>query len=141
DGSETITSLKIKVGSIPDGAVIKDGDMVLAQKVNGVLLDAAGNPLTDQELFEILPGSGTMADQLAALQQYEIVPPAHSSKDFKLEFSYDVTDNGGAAGSVTDTKTGSVNVTVKPVAEIIPDPEGDQPISDTDGNNTPDLTM
>lgn len=147
DGSEKVTSLKIKLSSLPEGAVIKDSDgNVIVQNKGGVLQDAQGKPLANQNYLELLPGGELTDDVLSALQGYELVPPAHSSKDFELEFSYDVTDNANdLASDVKTNVSGTLPVTVTPKAEKIPEADKDNPDADvwddTDGDGIADLTM
>jgi hypothetical protein len=79
------------------------------------------------------------------LADFKITPPAHSSADAEIVVKVSTKDTNPDTGvnEVTDIEL-PVIVVVTPVAEqIIDDPNGpnDQPVSDTDGNGTPDLTM
>ena len=74
------------------------------------------------------------------LKEFTVTPPAHSSKDIDLSVEVTSVDHSiisGGLSSAPASKTETLKVVVKPVAEVI----GDGPVSDTDGNSQPDLTM
>ncbi|MGQ7289720.1 DUF5801 repeats-in-toxin domain-containing protein [Vreelandella venusta] len=120
DGSETITA--ISIDSVPDGWVIKDGDGTVLHTGDG-----SGG-------FTIDPND--VAD--SSYTGYTITPPAHSSEDASLSLQVEVVDTA-STGSDTQTHNVTADIAVTPVAEEIAG-DGD-PISDSDGDSQPDLTM
>lgn len=120
DGSETITA--IGIDSVPDGWVIKDGDGTVLHTGNG-----SGGFTIDPN--DVADGSYT---------GYTITPPAHSSVDESLSLQVTVEDTA-STGSDTQTHNVTAGIAVTPVAEEIAG-DGD-PISDSDDDGQPDLTM
>ncbi|MGA4495787.1 DUF5801 repeats-in-toxin domain-containing protein [Vreelandella venusta] len=116
DGSETITAITVEGDSVPAGWTI---------------LDHEGNEVTAD-------GSGNYAIDVDNYQNYNIRPPAHSSEDASLSLQVTVEDTNGTT-TVSDDFNVTADIEVTPVAEEIAD-DGD-PISDSDGDGQPDLTM
>ncbi|MCF3629449.1 FecR domain-containing protein [Thalassospiraceae bacterium LMO-SO8] len=90
DGSE---SLSITLSGIPDGAVLKSGDTVLAVE-NG----------------EITFADGVVPENLT------IQPPTNSGADFDITVSATSTEE---AGGDTSTTTGTINVAVAAIADTV----------------------
>ncbi|TBV02397.1 hypothetical protein DNJ95_09850, partial [Stutzerimonas kirkiae] len=85
----------------------------------------------------------SQADREDLLEQFEVIPPAHGSKDIILSVTVSSQDtntvNGSSVTSPLVQTTQSLRVTVKPVAETIAD--AGQPVSDSDDNGIADLAM
>ena len=129
DGSEAVTSLTIK--GIPTGWVLKNGASTLF---------AATDSVQEFTVTGMPPAGLKGSDLTTFFQNYTLTPPAHSSRDAQITLTVETKDSLGSTDN-TVTKNLTQTIAVTPVAEHFEREGASWKTTDSDGNNSPDLTM
>ncbi len=146
DGSESITQVRIT------GLPTEGGDWVLYDHDgNEVTVPTGGNADTGGLVLVVGTGAGAGEYTLGQIKQFTVKPPAHSSLDGTMKVYVTTTEDGQYTQSESDESkewAHELEIKVTPVAEKIGgeyDADGKwipaTEISDTDGDDTADLTM
>lgn len=112
----------------------------MAGSAGNAVWTVSGN---DADGYTIEFTAGSEENRELALSQFEVTPPAHSSKDETIKVTVTTEDtntvnNQTVTSDPVETEL-DIKVEVTPVAEKVTDPTS--PDYDTDGDNTADLTM